>query len=441
MFKEVKVTVREELVEARNNFNAKLDELYGRNYSICFIDNDHSILLAQAELLFEKRYAEFLQSKAVRLDKDWEYIKWIHLRALEPLTCVICLSTNTEMASPVMLRCQHVFCMPCVIRQCMDCPAACSICKKSICWKEMKPVAVEVSELKTNILQDFALMKKNVNTREIFEEASGAVVTEIRALEQTVFERQVFKQINDLLCAAEQLEIDQYVAQVCEYIQLKSISNFKNTPKEFDKHTKRCCALEKHSKKFVHYYQLRGKHNVFMHPIEFENLQGFMELPVTLSLRVREVKKISQTPVTRRAYKEFAHLPLGCDYLVVGVNLLDYLSPSDLHMLVRQKALFESQFKKKQASTKNNLREPSPKKWFASELDDFFVAAVSTSTSEDFPQLVDPPPPEDNTAQPDDEWNRRESAFVNKIEKKNDSEEQPPGSFPVLSLKRRKKVR
>lgn len=444
----MKVTVREELVEARENFNAKLEELYHRNFSICYEDNDPSILLAQSELRFEKRYAEFLGEKAVRLDKDWEYIKWIELRTVEPLTCVICLSSSAEMVMPTLLRCQHVFCMPCVVRQCLESPADCSVCKKKMCWKEMRPAAIESVELAANAPAEFVLMKKNVNTREVFQEGSEARILEVRAIEQSAFERRLFAQLDGLLRAAEQLEVDAYVARVCEFIHLKAIGSFRNTPQEFHKHTKRCCALEKHAKKFCFYYQLGSRHNVFVHPVEFESLRGAMELPRALALRVREVKRVSQTATTRKIYREFAHLPLGSDYLVVSVHLAEYLSPADLNALSRRKKAAEGAFRKRQTPLRREAR-PCVESC-ALELEDFFITLTSTSTGDDFPQLIDPAPgaappaepaPQPDNPAPPDEWTEREATFLSAHERKRAPAAEPAVEFPVVALKRKKRPR
>lgn len=385
MEKKKSKSVREELLEPCANRPARLASLIERNCSISFEDNDVGRFLHSHTLFFERKYAAYIKDKAIRLTTDWEYVKKVVSRLIEPVKCAICLSEENEMVAPKMLRCHHVFCFPCLIKQILDCKSECGVCKKLICLKEIKPVEFQRAFFIVGEKTEFKLMKKGMSSRIVTDAFSNEQLPLSQAITMEQYEGEIMKEIDLLNKKAEELELGQLGLELCEFVDLMTVQTFRNTPKEFDWHSKRPTPTSK-EEKYQYFYQFKGNHLAYVHPLEADAIGSSKE---TIEMSVRGVVKVVQTDSTRKTFPTFAHLPKESEYLIVSVDLSGLVPTKVIREIVFMKNRMEEQTRRK-----SSLKEKEEKSLMIEELKNFDAFEEENHTfglkeikEESFPEL------------------------------------------------------
>lgn len=217
-----------------------------------------------------------MATKTVRLDKDWEYIKTVTVNSIDVIKCPICLSEDAEIAVPKILRCHHIFCFACVVRQVLDLNQECAICKKQICLRELKTVSINRIQLQKGQEAEFKLMQKANATRFVLDAESKKQVSYSHPISFASYEDAMMNEVKFLRENFQALDLSQLVFEVCEFINFWEIQNFNNCPKEFDKHDRRpghgTSSTTAKEEKYTYFYQFADDHPAFLHPFEFELL-------------------------------------------------------------------------------------------------------------------------------------------------------------------------
>ena len=402
-----KLSLRDELSEPSTRAE-KVAALALRGFSIQFEDNDPSSFLSTSSVYFSQGYVELLGDKKLKLGADWEFVRRVRLRSTQSFGCPICLGEDQEISAPRILRCLHVFCFPCIVRQALDHSFECPVCKKSLCLGELRqaeldrfdPGLIESAKGREESAKGnrsyteskepkgsysdlakkeganpdangpridsscslrsypdqsesfrpradppqtlrFRRLTKGTVSRVPFDAATGSRVSEVSVLSASDFETRVLSEVSLLYACVESGELHPLVAEICESLSFAQLRDFARCPKELSPRPGRppTFARSKKPETMLNFYQLASMHPVFVHPLDLEACPE--PPPPEADLKVLAVKRYTQSPAFRRIFPQFAHLPLGAEFILASLDLSAILPPERLRALVQRKRFLE----------------------------------------------------------------------------------------------------
>ena len=217
------------------------------------------------------------------MSDDWEYVRLVKLRTTDEVVCSICLSSDLEMALPKMLRCSHVFCFCCFAKWFLSCKQSCPVCHQSVCPKDLKTVVVERESLQSGTQMQFVLVRKNLknNKIEVLENDGSAVGFQRSAsISVSAFEKMVFQEVEEM----HSVQVtDKAIIDFCQFVSLQSISgpSLMDCPQFLGKR-KTNAENQTLKEDFSYFYQNAKGFSVFVHPVDFNELQFATGKPESL---------------------------------------------------------------------------------------------------------------------------------------------------------------
>lgn len=113
---------------------------------------------------FSEKYYEFLEQRKLDLNKDWIFIREVSYLSLEAICCPICMCDSDELILPRILKCHHIYCLPCIVTQFVDVKEYCPVCSERISIQDFKSVQIKTFEPRIGDTLDMVLMQKHPNT-------------------------------------------------------------------------------------------------------------------------------------------------------------------------------------------------------------------------------------------------------------------------------------
>lgn len=148
---------------------------------------------------FSEKYHEFLQQRKLDLNKDWKFLREVRYFSLEVVRCPICMCDSDELVLPRILKCHHIYCLPCIITHFIDVRESCPVCSESISIQEFKRVRIKTFEPKEGDEIEMVLMQKHPNTFKInfYKDDSYKknFIEKIKVMQDQKYRKALFKDI------------------------------------------------------------------------------------------------------------------------------------------------------------------------------------------------------------------------------------------------------
>lgn len=278
-----------------------------------------------------------IDNKNFKIEKHWEKIKEINIHSIENIICVICLSKNEEIQLGYILRCNHVFCLSCIINNFIKYKNDCPICHEKIFLLDMKKINIFFRNVDEGDKLDFYLMKKYKDNSKIDfvkRQNFNNFLRKINYVNNTVYQNSIFNDINFFLQYADDNSMDLYLKEFIEFFLLKKLEIFQ---KEFkNKQYNLIKNLEKTKKhknpKLEYFYQISSGHNIFIDPIQFKYL--FLNKKNDLNkleseiydINIKGLMKKSMTFKNNSDLKSLNHVGNLNNFVIVYIDLKKCIS-------------------------------------------------------------------------------------------------------------------
>lgn len=217
----------------------------------------------------------------LNLAEDWEHVVYVRLLTSEAITCPICMSTNSDLFLPKILRCHHILCLPCLLTYYVDCKQCCPLCNRNICLREIRRIEIDSRQVLPGDTIDVVLLRKDIKTFHIEYKRPGIAKEEnfddflshTKWAPESRYEAIFLADLQSIYEEAQVRELDPLITEFCEFIQMKALEKCHAAEKQTPQLGRKAVKPQISKKgEYILFYQMKEGFNVFLHPLDMEYL-------------------------------------------------------------------------------------------------------------------------------------------------------------------------
>ena len=337
MIKSKKSSIREGLEKNKDQLENKLNLLISKNKGLTpkveknNFNNDY-------KFYFTPNYIQKIAQKKIDINLDWKYIREIRVRSLEQITCSICLSHNNEILLPRVLKCNHVYCLPCILTHFIDLRMDCPVCGSKICLIELKKIRINSLNIILGDKISFYLMKKNFRRKKIsfFQKIiKNNFLNNRDCVSNDKFVNGLMQELETFESDERINDYDDIVKKSTEFYLLKKIETSQNKIDDtlLDKRKRKKAKIENEDK-YIFFYQHILGYKVFLDFLDFKFLvveyKSIDKLPTTLENKlITNIEKMNKKKKNLEFNNYFSHIDQNSIFYILHIDMKSLLSPEN----------------------------------------------------------------------------------------------------------------